>query len=172
MPFSGCFAPGRHGPIFLDGIHRPRLATVASSSGLATAPSSACCAAWPRTCAVEASWISRGVHRWLPFGGKKGGPLVGVTRRGKATKIMAVADRNGLPVACWIASGPRHETKLVVDTLKARFVRPLPKKLIGDRAYDSDLLDAELAKRGVEMIAPNLDASSPVAMTCPPCPSS
>ena len=69
---------------------------------------------------------------------------------------MAVADRNGLPVACWIASGPRHETKLVVDTLKARFVRVLPKKLIGDRAYDSDPLDAELAKRGVEMIAPNL----------------
>ena len=68
---------------------------------------------------------------------------------------MAVADRNGLPVACGIASGPRHEAKLVVDTLKARFVRALPKLLIGDKAYDSDPLDAELAARGVEMIAPN-----------------
>ncbi len=69
---------------------------------------------------------------------------------------MAVADRNGLPLACWIASGPRHEAKLVVDTLKARFIRALPRKLIGDKAYDSDPLDAELAKRGIELIAPNL----------------
>ena len=68
---------------------------------------------------------------------------------------MAVADRNGLPLACWIASGARHETKLVQDTLNARFVRALPEKLIGDKAYDSDPLDAELARRGVELIAPH-----------------
>jgi hypothetical protein len=29
------------------------------------------------------------------------------------------------------------------------------RKLIGDRAYDSDPLDAELRKDGVEMIAPH-----------------
>ncbi len=55
-----------------------------------------------------------------------------------------------------IASGERHEAKLVHETLKARFVRELPQRLIGDKAYDSDPLDAELAKQGVEMIAPNL----------------
>src|SRR5216684_1967863 len=96
-----------------------------------------------------------GLHRRLPRGGKKGGPLVGITRRGKATKIMAVADRAGLPVAVWIASGPRNETKLVAETLDARFTRALPRKLIGDRGYDSDPLDRELKKRGIEMIAPN-----------------
>lgn len=69
---------------------------------------------------------------------------------------MAVADRNGLPIACGIASGPRHESKLVVDTLKSRFLRVLPRRLIGDKAYDSDPLDAELAKRGIDLIAPNL----------------
>ena len=69
---------------------------------------------------------------------------------------MAMADRSGLPLVCWIASGPRHEAKLVSETLKARFLRALPKKLVGDRAYDSDGLDAELAKRGIELIAPNL----------------
>ena len=68
---------------------------------------------------------------------------------------MAVADRHGLAVACGIASGERHEVKLVDDTLSARFVRQLPQRLIGDRAYDSDQLDAALAKRGVEMISPN-----------------
>ena len=68
---------------------------------------------------------------------------------------MAMADRNGLPIAIWIASGQRHETKLVVDTLNARFLKALPKRLIGDRAYDSNGLDAELRALGVEMIAPH-----------------
>jgi len=69
---------------------------------------------------------------------------------------MAVADRSGLPVAVGIASGERNEQKLVAETLRARFVKALPKKLIGDRAYDSDPLDAQLARQGIEMIAPNL----------------
>lgn len=34
-------------------------------------------------------------------------------------------------------------------------MKALPEKLIGDKAYDSDPLDAELARRGVEMIAPH-----------------
>ena len=71
---------------------------------------------------------------------------------------MAVADRHGLPVAVGIASGQRNEGKLVVETLNARFIDELPEKLIGDRAYDSDPLDAELAAMGVEMIAPNLSS--------------
>ena len=66
-----------------------------------------------------------------------------------------MADRNGLPIAVGIASGERHETKLVVETLRARFLKQLPKRLIGDRAFDSDALDGELKKMGVEMIAPN-----------------
>lgn len=68
---------------------------------------------------------------------------------------MAVADRNGLPIAIAIASGQRHEAPLVIDTLQARFVKPLPERLIGDRAYDSDPLEAKLAAMGVDMIAPN-----------------
>jgi transposase len=69
---------------------------------------------------------------------------------------MAVADRNGLPLAAWIASGERAECHLVVDTLGARFLREVPQKLIGDKAYDSDGLDAELAQDfGIELIAPN-----------------
>jgi transposase len=68
---------------------------------------------------------------------------------------MAVVDRHGLPIAIGIACGQRHETKLVRRTLEQRFLTALPKRLIGDRAYDSDRLDAELALDGVEMIAPH-----------------
>ena len=40
-------------------------------------------------------------------------------------------------------------------TLEARFVSPLPQRLIGDRAYDSDPLDSRMRARGIELIAPH-----------------
>jgi transposase len=51
--------------------------------------------------------------------------------------------------------GSRNEQKLVVPTLRRRFLKELPKRLIGDKAYDSDPLDTEFARLGVEMIAPH-----------------
>jgi transposase len=68
---------------------------------------------------------------------------------------MAVADGNGLPLACGIASGERHEARLVHDTLKTSFLDELPTRLIGDKAYDSDPLDEQLAASGIDMISPN-----------------
>jgi transposase len=45
---------------------------------------------------------------------------------------------------------------LVEATLEACFLEQPPQRLIGDRAYDSDPLDAQLAADwGVEMIAPH-----------------
>jgi transposase len=80
---------------------------------------------------------------------------VGPTKRGKGTKLMAVADRAGLTLAVCAASASPHESRLVAPTLDSRFVAELPQRLIGDRAYDADPLDVELAKLGVEMIAPH-----------------
>ena len=67
---------------------------------------------------------------------------------------MAVADGNGLPIAVGIASGERAEVSLVHEVLDQKFVEDIPANLIGDAAYDSTKLDAELAEKGVEMIAP------------------
>ena len=86
---------------------------------------------------------------------KHGGAAVGKTKRGKGSKIMAVADRQGLPVAVYVESATPHDVTLVHATLAERFVSPLPKRLIGDNAFESDRLDAELARRGVELIAPH-----------------
>lgn len=44
---------------------------------------------------------------------------------------------------------------LVQQLFEFMLVAALPAKLIADKAYDSDGLDAELAQRGVELIAPN-----------------
>jgi transposase len=41
------------------------------------------------------------------------------------------------------------------NVLAERFVGQLPVRLIGDNAYESDRLDTELARRGVELIAPH-----------------
>jgi len=68
---------------------------------------------------------------------------------------MAVADGSGLPLAVGIESGQRNEQKLVVPTLEQRFIEELPERLIGDKAYDSDPLDAELREMGIEMISPH-----------------
>ena len=67
---------------------------------------------------------------------------------------MAIADRSGLPISATIASGERHEVGLVDDTLKNRFTSQTPQRLIGDRAYDSAKLQAQLADQDVELIAP------------------
>src|SRR5438874_3888869 len=94
----------------------------------------------------------RGLHRWHLRGGQKRGHCVGPTKRGKGTKIMAVADRHGLPIAVDVASASPHEIKLVEPTLKAGFLKESPQRLIGDKAYDSDALRADLAEDGIQLI--------------------
>jgi transposase len=80
---------------------------------------------------------------------------VGKTKRGKGTKIMAIADRSGLPIAVHIENASPHETKLVKATIAERFVRDRPSVLIGDKAYDSDTLDKDLSSKGIRLIAPH-----------------
>ncbi len=80
---------------------------------------------------------------------------MGKTKRGKGTKIMAVADRHGLPIAVHVASASPHEVTLVPSTLEDRLVTDSPERLIGDKAYDSDKLDSKLEQQGIELIAPH-----------------
>jgi transposase len=80
---------------------------------------------------------------------------VGKTKRGKGTKLMAVADRAGFPLAVYAASAAPHEVTLVGETLAQVFTAEQPARLIGDKAYDSDPLDEELREQGIEMIAPH-----------------
>ena len=68
---------------------------------------------------------------------------------------MVVADNASLPLAVYAASASPHEVTLVGETLLQSFVAGQPERLIGDKAYDSDPLDAELAERGIELIAPH-----------------
>ena len=80
---------------------------------------------------------------------------MGKTKRGKGTKVMAVTDAAGLVLSVTIQSASPHEVTLVEKVLAERFLEPLPEKLIGDRAYDSDPLAEKLKQKGVELIAPH-----------------
>ncbi len=71
---------------------------------------------------------------------------------------MAITDRHGFPVAIHLARAGAHEITLAEITVRQRFLRAAPQRLIGDKAFDSDPLDQRLLRRyGVELIAPHRD---------------
>jgi transposase len=96
--------------------------------------------------------------------GQKGGSKVGKTKRGKGTKWMVVVDGQGVPLGKQLYSASPNEVRLAEETLASIHVsrrhrrgRPRQKvrRVIADRAFDSDPLRAQLAARGVELIAPH-----------------
>lgn len=84
---------------------------------------------------------------------KGGGEEIGPTRRGKGVKIMAIVDRHGLPLSVSTYAANHHEVTLVQLSFDFYMIEAKPQNLIGDRAYDSDQLDEQLRREGVEMIA-------------------
>lgn len=77
------------------------------------------------------------------------------TNRLAISGLDTVTDAAGLVLSVSIHSASPHEVGLVEQTLEQLFIAPLPQRLIGDRAYDSDPLDEKLKQRGVELIAPH-----------------
>ena len=86
---------------------------------------------------------------------KGGGEDIGKTRRGKGVKILAIVDRHGLPLSVSTHAANHHEVTLVQLSFDFYMIEAKPQNLIGDKAYDSDVLDEQLRKDGVEMIAPH-----------------
>ena len=68
---------------------------------------------------------------------------------------MAITDATGLPLSIWTAGANRHEVKLVSETLQSRVIEELPKRLIADKAYDSDPLRQNLQRLGIDLIVPH-----------------
>jgi transposase len=70
---------------------------------------------------------------------------------------MAFSDGSSVPLALHTESASPHEVTLVEATLASAFLAEhyQPKRLIGDKAYDSDPLDETLKEQGIEMIAPH-----------------
>jgi transposase len=85
---------------------------------------------------------------------------VGKTKCGKGSKRMLVTDGQGLPLGTQVTSATPAEIRLLNGTLAKIRVprkgrgrpRQKPKRLIADKAYDSDPKREELWKRGIELI--------------------
>ncbi len=70
---------------------------------------------------------------------------MGRSRGGLTTKIHALVDANGNPIALKLSAGQAHDGKSAADMLGALGAGQI---LLADRAYDSDALRASMAKRG------------------------
>jgi transposase len=68
---------------------------------------------------------------------------------------MAIVTKKSRPLALKVTSATPFETTLVEQTIKERFSKAKIKRLVGDRAYDSDPLDRRLKRKGIELIAPH-----------------
>ena len=77
---------------------------------------------------------------------------------------MVVADGTGLPLGNHLHSASPSEVQLAETTLaticvgrqhRAGRPRQKPVRVIADRGYDSDPLRKQLARRGIELIAPH-----------------
>lgn len=86
---------------------------------------------------------------------KGGGDGIGNTLAGKGVKIMVLVDANGLPVSVDTMSASPHECTLVQRLFDFMLTTEVPERIIGDKAYDSDPLDDQLAEQGIDMIAPH-----------------
>jgi hypothetical protein len=68
---------------------------------------------------------------------------------------MAIVDRHGLPLAVSTHAANHHEVTLVQPSFDVYMIEAKSENLIGDRAYDSDKLDAHLRRERIEMISPH-----------------
>lgn len=105
--------------------------------------------------------MGRDLSRWKLCAREKRGLAVGKTKRGKGTKWMLLVDGQGIPLGVLLASASPHEATLAEATLaQVKVPRPrgrprqCPRRIIADKAYDSDPLRHRLNQRGIELIAP------------------
>ena len=70
---------------------------------------------------------------------------MGRSRGGLTTKIHALVDANGLPIALKLTAGQAHDGRSASDVLNSVSAGDI---LLADRAYDSDALRLEMEARG------------------------
>ncbi len=109
---------------------------------------------------------------------KKSVANIGKTKRGKGTKFIVVADGQCVSLGVCIAPASPAKVTLIESTLKQVAVprsglgrpRTKPRRLIYDKAADTDALRLRLKKRGIELICPHWsNRKDPHSRTAIPC---
>lgn len=116
----------------------------------------------PRRAEREATAQPRsGPPRRILHGCEKRGEAVGLTKRGKGTKLVVLVSGEGVLLGVQVAAASASEASLAIPTLeelndvvvdggiaKPRFV-------VADKGYDSDPLRDAFAARGVTLLSPH-----------------
>jgi transposase len=108
--------------------------------------------------------LGPGFFGWHFCAGEKRGTGVGLTRKGKGTKLMLVTDGAGLPVGLLLDSAQKAEIKLAqatLETVKVRTrsgqTRTRPRHLVADKGYDSKRFRRYLRGRGIGHTIPPIN---------------
>jgi transposase len=76
---------------------------------------------------------------------------IGRSRCGRTTKIRALTDADGVPLALSLTPGQTHD---LVELRAVMRRAPTPQQLIADRVYEARKLRDCLAERGCEVVIP------------------
>ena len=90
-----------------------------------------------------------------------GGDGIGRTKVGKGVKILIAVEARGLPIAVQSCSARPHESTLAQGWFDFMLTKEVPKRLVGEKAWESDALDRAFAARGMELIAPHRSSRRP-----------
>jgi transposase len=104
---------------------------------------------------VRKNRLGPSAGRWHIRPRKKGGTFVGKTKCGKGSKIMTLIDGSGTPLAVDLHSASPAEVTLIEPLLRKRLLRRPPRRLVYDRAADSDPLRERLRRRRIDLICPH-----------------
>lgn len=105
---------------------------------------------YPRTPGRGAVWLAR---------------LHGVQKVAGSSPVAPIRFTRGLPVAVDTAPAGPHESMRGQRLFDFMLTEQTPPRVIGDKAYDGDELDAELAEQGVELSAPHRANRKPENVT-------
>ncbi len=91
---------------------------------------------------------------------KKGAMESGAPRLAKASRVMLVADGNGLPIGLLCESAQPHEVSLASRTLATIAIKKQKRgrartgmtELVADKGFDSAAFRRELTKRGIKNV--------------------
>jgi transposase len=86
---------------------------------------------------------------------QKGGREVGKTKKGKGTKLMLLTEIQGTAISASTTSAPIAEVHTTKTLVALRATKRRPKRLIYDKAADSDWIRDSLACRGIGQITPH-----------------
>jgi hypothetical protein len=68
---------------------------------------------------------------------------------------MTVVTKKSRPLALQVFSATPFESTLLEETIKKRFTKTKIRRVVADRAYDSDPLDEQIREKGTELISPH-----------------